>query len=66
MHRYVHTYIIDHYNPSVVLDLTSHTTYVVCVNLNMSVTAYSFRTTDFWKIFHDNFYLHSEFLPEIR
>ena len=29
----IHTYIIDHYNPSVIIiDLASHTTYVVCVN----------------------------------
>ena len=29
----VHTYIIGHYNPSVrIIDLGSHTTYVVCVN----------------------------------
>ena len=28
-----HTYIIGHYNPSVtIIDLVSHTTYVVCVN----------------------------------
>ena len=30
---HIHTYIIDHYNPSVgIIDLVSHTTYVVCVN----------------------------------
>ena len=29
----IHTYIIDHCKPSVrVIDLVSHTTYVVCVN----------------------------------
>ena len=29
----LHTYIIGHYNPSVrIIDLVSHTTYVVCVN----------------------------------
>ena len=28
-----HTYIIGHYNPSIrIIDLVSHTTYVVCVN----------------------------------
>ena len=33
MLTYIHTYIIDHYNPSVrIIDLVSHTTYVVCVN----------------------------------
>ena len=30
---YIHTYIIGHYNTSVrIIDLISHTTYVVCVN----------------------------------
>ena len=30
----IHTYIIGYYNPSVrIIDLVSHTTYVVCVNL---------------------------------
>ena len=29
----IHTYIIGHYNPSVrIIDLVTHTTYVVCVN----------------------------------
>ena len=29
----IHTYIIGHYNPSVrIIDLVSHTTYVMCVN----------------------------------
>ena len=29
----LHTYIIGHYNPSVrIIDLVSHTTYIVCVN----------------------------------
>ena len=35
---YIHTYIIGHYNPSVrIIDLVSHTTYVVCVNFYMWV-----------------------------
>ena len=30
---YIHTYIIGHYNPLVrIIDLVSHTAYVVCVN----------------------------------
>ena len=30
---YIHTYIIGHYNPPAgIIDLISHTTYVVCVN----------------------------------
>ena len=34
IHTYIHTHIIDHYNPSVrIIDLVPHITYVVCVNL---------------------------------
>ena len=34
----VHTYIIGHYNPSVrIIDLVSHTTYVVCLNFYTQV-----------------------------
>ena len=33
IYSFIHTYIIGHYNPSVrIIDLVSHTTYVVCVN----------------------------------
>ena len=33
LHGSTHTYIIGHYNPSVrIIDLVSHTIYVVCVN----------------------------------
>ena len=31
--KYIHKYIIGHYNPSLrIIDLVSHTTYVVCLN----------------------------------
>ena len=63
----IHTYIIGHYNPSVrIIDLVSHTTYVVCVNfLYISGGTYSrLRTTDL-RNFSWQFYLLSEFLPEI-
>ena len=30
----IHTYIIGHYNPSVrIIDIVSHSTYVVCINI---------------------------------
>ena len=32
--RHLHTYIIGHYSPSVrIIELVSHITYVVCVNI---------------------------------
>ena len=67
---YIHTYIIGHYNPSAkIIDLVSHTTYVVCVNFihkwrDLQFTVDSERHI-FWKTFHGNFILLSEFLPEI-
>ena len=67
---YMHTYTIGHYNPSVrIIDLVSHTTYVVCVNFihkwrDLLFTVDSERQI-FRETFHDNFYLLSEFLPEI-
>ena len=46
-HIYIHTYIFGHYNPSVrIIDLVSHTTYVVCVNfLYISGGTYSLKST---------------------
>ena len=43
----IHTYIIGHYNPSIkVIDLVSHTTYVVCVLiLYLSGGTYSLKST---------------------
>ena len=69
--NYIHTYIIGHYNPSVrIIDLVSHTTYVVCVNfIHKWRWTYSLKSTPndrfFWETFHDNFINFSEFLPEI-
>ena len=53
----IHTYIIGHYNPSVrIIDLVSHTTYVVCVVLwrDLQFKVDSERQI-FWEIFHGNF-----------
>ena len=58
---YIHTYI-GHYNLSVrIIDLVSHTTYIVCVLiLYISGQVYSLKSTP-----NGNFNLFSEFLPEI-
>ena len=53
---HVETYIIGHYNPSVrIIDLVSHTTYVVCVNFIHTWRDLQFkvdcRTTDFLRNF---------------
>ena len=66
----IHTYIIGHYNPSVIIiDLVSHTAYVVCVNLIHKWRDLQFNDDSerqiFRENFHGNFYLLSEFLPEI-
>ena len=56
-HR-LHTYIIDHYNPSVrIIDLASDTTYVVCVNFIHKWGTCSF----FEKLFHGNFFYSQSF-----
>ena len=65
-----YTYIIGHYNPSVrIIDLVSHTTYVVCVNFTHKWRDLQFKVDserlNFWETFHGNFILFSEFLPEI-
>ena len=51
--EYIHAYIIGYYNPSVrIIDLVSHTTYVVCVNFihkRRDLQFYSrLRATDFF------------------
>ena len=66
---YIHTYIIGHCNPSVrIMDLVSHTTYVVCVNFihkwrDLLFKVDSERQT--WETFHGNFIYSLKFLPEI-
>ena len=66
--NYIHTYIIGHYNPSVgIIDLVSHTTYVVCINFIHKWRDLQFKVDSerqIWETFHCNFILHSEFLPE--
>ena len=59
--HYIHTYIIGHYNPSVrIIDLVSHTTYVVCVNFihkwcDLQFKVESERQIFFEKLFHGSF-----------
>ena len=43
----IHTYIIGHYNPAArIIDLISHTTYVLCFNF---IHKWRLRTTDFFE-----------------
>ena len=67
-----YTYIIGHYNPSVrIIDLVSHTTYVVCANfLYISGGTYSLKSTPNDRFFEKLFMAVFEFtlrvfLPEI-
>ena len=64
------TYIIDHYNPSVrIIDLISHTTYVVYANFIHKWRNQQLKVDSEQQIFLRNFswqfYLPSEFLPNI-
>ena len=75
MHTYIITYIIGHYNPSVrIIDLVSHTTYVVCVIFILKRWGVQSKVDferqienddDEMRNFSWKFYLLSEFLPEI-
>ena len=63
---YIHTYIIGHYNPSVrIIDLVSHTTYVVCVNFIHKLRDLQFKVDSerqiFWETFHGNFIYSQSF-----
>ena len=63
-------YIIGHYNPSVrIIDLVSHSTYVVCVIIYIIDGTYSLMSTPnnifLLRNFSWQFYLLSDFLPEI-
>ena len=52
----IHTYIIGHYNPSVrIIDLVSHTTYVVCVNFIYKWRDLQFKVDFERQIFLRNF-----------
>ena len=69
--RFIYTYIIGDFNPSVrIIKLVSHTTYVVCVNfLYISGWDLQFKVNSkrqiCWETFHGSFIYYSEFLPEI-
>ena len=54
---FIHTYIIGRYNLSVrIIDLVSHTTYVVCVNfLYISGGTYSLKSTPNDRVFEKLF-----------
>ena len=57
---YIHN-IIGHYNPSVnIIDLVSHTTYVMCVNFIHKWRYLQFKVDSerqiFWETFHGNFF----------
>ena len=61
-----YTYIIGHYNPSVwIIDIVSHTTYVVCVIFIHKWRELQFKVDSkrqiFWKIFHINFFYTQKF-----
>ena len=59
--KHTYIYIIAHYNPSVgIIDLVSHTTYVVCVIFIHKWRDLQFKVDSewqifFWEIFHGNF-----------
>ena len=54
-----YTYIIGHYNPSVrIIDLVSHTTYVVCVNFMHKWRGLQFKVDSEQQIFLRNFSWH--------
>ena len=60
VHDFIHTCIIGHYNPSVrVINLVSHTTYVVCVNFIYKWRDLQFKVDSelqiFWETCNDNF-----------
>ena len=68
---YIHTYIHNWPLQPISQDygLASHTTHVVCVNFMREWWGLQFNVDSerqiFEKLFHGNFYLLSEFLPEI-
>ena len=62
---YIHTYVIGHYR---IIDLVSHTTYVVYFNVIHKWRDLQFKVDSeqqfFLETFHGNFFLLSEFLPK--
>ena len=52
LHTYIYIYIIGHYNPSVrIIDLVSHTTFVVCVNFILKWRDLQFKVDSERQIF---------------
>ena len=70
-YTYIYTYMIGPYNPSVrIIDLVSHTTYVVCVNFIPKWREMQFkvdyeRQIFFEKLFMAILFTLRELLPEI-
>ena len=61
-----YTYIIGHYNPSIrIIDLASHSTYVVCVNFIQKWRNLQFKVDSerqiFWETFQCNFIYSQSF-----
>ena len=68
--KYIHTYIINHYNLSVrIIDLVSHIIYIVCVNFIRKWRDLQSKVDSEWQSSWETFYgsinLIWEFLPEI-
>ena len=58
----LHTYIFGRYNPSVrIIDLVSHTTYVVCVNFIHKWRDLQLKVDFKWQIFLRNFFMANLF-----
>ena len=54
----IHTYIIGHHNPSVrIIDLASHTTYVVCVNFIHKWRDLQFKVDSERQIFFEKLFM---------
>ena len=52
----MHTYVIGHYNPLVrIIDLVSHTTYVVCVNFRQKWRDLQFKVDSERQLFWETF-----------
>ena len=56
----IYTYVIGHYNPSFkIIDLVSHTTYIVCVNFIHKWRNLQFKVDSerqiFWETFNGSF-----------
>ena len=62
----IHTYIIGHYNPSVMItDLVSHTTYVVCVNFIHEWRDLQFKVNSERQLSTATFFIYSQSFCQI-